>query len=265
MQLYGCNISSLYGVNEEFDIFLIGLPGVPRKEVTIYVRGNDIEADIPEANQSDIKLLIYNQKAGTCNILDIERQENVLLIEQLLKEYDIGFFEHIDTQLLYLADKEVMTIGKFGFCAVSMKTKRKDYQKVYLRSSCFDVLGKRIDNVKYTSMIVPEEKNRVFFTSLRKIANGSRVEVKDMIALFTNSEEIFAPFHIDLFKDFELHTMDFSFRYNQIDATIEATVQGEEYVIKEDSIIEFPDMFVGKICFSIRGNTLKEDISTYFV
>ena len=265
MQVYGCNIGSLYGVDETFDIFLVGLPSVPKKEVTVYLWERNIDIDLPEALLNEIKLMIFNQDTGECNLFDVEVDGKTLLIGHLLKQYGVGISGLSDKQVLHRIDKNVITIGKYGFCAVSMKYREKECQTVYLKSACFNVLDRKMANVKYIASIVPAEKKSSFSTVLRKIVNGSKLEEKDFTRLFINDEEIVEPFHVDFVKNFEMYTPDFSFIYNPIAANIEIVVQGEKFDVKEDAILDFPDMYISKICSSIKNNTLKEVICTYLV
>ena len=179
--------------------------------------------------------------------------------------YNIVDFIQDDVQVLHQIETEVVTIGKKGFYSVSVKDRRKECQKIHLRSSCFNILEKIIEGVEYNAIVTPKEKKSTYLTVLKKIVNGSKLEVKDMVKLLTNDEEIVVPFHIDFLKDFVIYTPEFSFAYNPIDALLEVLIQTEKYLIKEEMFTTLPDMVFSKICFSIRDNTLEDDIKEYFV
>ena len=179
--------------------------------------------------------------------------------------YNIVDFIQDDVQVLHQIETEVVTIGKKGFYSVSVKDRRKECQKIHLRSSCFNILEKIIEGVEYNAIVTPKEKKSTYLTVLKKIVNGSKLEVKDMVKLLTNDEEIVVPFHIDFLKDFVIYTPEFSFAYNPIDALLEVLIQTEKYLIKEEMFTTLPDMVLSKICFSIRDNTLEDDIKEYFV
>ena len=265
MQLYGCNIGALYGVDEVFDIYLIGLPKSSEKIATLYLWGANIQMMLPKSSLVGIKLLIFRPDMAACNICDIEVEDNTLMLAPLLQEHGISTFIHEDEQVLHQLEKEVITIGKSGFYSLSVKDRRKECQKVYLHSACLNVLGRKIERAKYYAIVTPEEKKSTYSTVLKKIVNGSKLEVEDMLKLFTNDDEIVVPFHIDVLKDFAIYTPEFSFAYNQIDAILNVIIRAEKYVIKDDLFTTLPDMIISKICFSIRDNTLEEDIKEYFV
>jgi len=268
MQLYGCDISSLLGVNGKYAVFLVGFPRTERELIYLELSGNLLSTHIPNEDLEKIKLMVYSQFDGTCKLYKMEAQNEYLLIDILLMKR-VCNQGNCNKDAYGYFQKQIVTIGKRGFYSVPAKCKKQQCHNYFLRASYCNILGRKINGVAYASTIVPEEKNRAYFVALRKLISGSRIEEKDMIALFINEENIIEPFHIDIFKDFIFRTPEFCFTYNQIDAVLEIAIQEEEkndaFKIKEDLFWDFPDMYITKICQSIQDNTLKENIVRYFV
>ena len=147
MQLYGCNIGSLYGLDENVDIYLIGLPKIRKETITIYLWGTNIQVNVPQTCMSDLKLMIFKHGMEECNIHDIEIEENTLILEPLLQKYDIIGSIQKNDQLVFQVETELVTIGKKGFYSVSVKNRNKECQKIHLSSTCFNVLGNIIKDV----------------------------------------------------------------------------------------------------------------------